>query len=1013
VKTAKILCVLCIVGVFAGVSTAQISLIPDNNNPDPNEEVTVYVHTDTPLVCMGLGIYIIGDANITSAMCEADCNQYGWDNGWNSDPYIDPNGYIFIGGVRWAGDANGTVGYFKFRYNSWQVRVYLDSADSCAFGWDHNEVAISTDILSFGQPAPNAYNEPNEPNITPPPNHWVQAYLGREPNSANFPDSNTAEIPDRSQWQQQLLLERSSESEEMQLDDAESTVVEVYSDITTNQIWTANNTYHINDNINVQALLVIEPGTVISFSYDGSLIVNNGGTLISSGTPDNPIIYTSDAYSGWQDYYCAIEVQETASPATRITYSSIDCAFIGIMTKNIRLDTPIQNNHLLYNNRGIFEYGTKHTDILNNLIYGGYNYDYYSYAIEVFMESETATADANSFILIENNTCYYQDYGITVHGTEDEEDMSTPVLLNNIMSGSAEIGITLADGWLNYIVSNNGYYGNYADRNWEFQEYDPVTATTYPFDESGFHLVSGCPFINAGLEYVEQTQLIGMTTDVDGIPDSNKIDIGYHYSNWHYGENYLVWYWDFDQSGEIGFGDLAVIANYWLEYFNFQDFAGFASQWRQTEQQLTPEVQLNFDQDVNSLNGYVQISVNVFDPNIYRMFLLMDGEKFVEVDLESFAAGIHTNSFLNGNHSLKILRVEIDGIVKCSDPYDVNFNNPVHCLTVSDTYDPNVPLRLMGFSATENNLQVKLSKWDGETIWSQEITDSNIDVNIPGSVLTRQVYDISIEQQTNSEISLMASSNSSETVWKKAITAVYDHNIQYRFAIFIPSAWGWNPPPIEWVPHNSVGTRKRAVTAMVNYCDNAGIKYIVLYGDNCTWDKFVKVLANPTVCYAYVVSRGASSLSYHANQRTYFKVSDGYVVSNLNSPIGDGWDNRSDVHSMASLGYGGTNKFQFVWIDVCLNGFFNDMANAWIKNESAAYGALFVSWAGLIQYDDDSDFCSWTKFFWDDSDGWGTGGIHSYFQAYNRALIEVHDGSWIGGKAGNYGNINNFHFVSH
>jgi hypothetical protein len=577
------------VGVFAGVSTAQISLIPDNNNPDPNEEVTVYVHTDTPLVCMGLGIYIIGDANITSAMCEADCNQYGWDNGWNSDPYIDPNGYIFIGGVRWAGDANGTVGYFKFRYNSWQVRVYLDSADSCAFGWDHNEVAISTDILSFGQPAPNAYNEPNEPNITPPPNHWVQAYLGREPNSANFPDSNTAEIPDRSQWQQQLLLERSSESEEMQLDDAESTVVEVYSDITTNQIWTANNTYHINDNINVQALLVIEPGTVISFSYDGSLIVNNGGTLISSGTPDNPIIYTSDAYSGWQDYYCAIEVQETASPATRITYSSIDCAFIGIMTKNIRLDTPIQNNHLLYNNRGIFEYGTKHTDILNNLIYGGYNYDYYSYAIEVFMESETATADANSFILIENNTCDYQDYGITVHGTEDEEDMSTPVLLNNIMSGSAEIGITLADGWLNYIVSNNGYYGNYADRNWEFQEYDPVTATTYPFDESGFHLVSGCPFINAGLEYVEQTQLIGMTTDVDGIPDSNKIDIGYHYSNWHYGENYLVWYWDFDQSGEIGFGDLAVIANYWLEYFNFQDFAGFASQWRQTEQQLTPE----------------------------------------------------------------------------------------------------------------------------------------------------------------------------------------------------------------------------------------------------------------------------------------------------------------------------------------------------------------------------------------------------------------------------------------
>ncbi len=160
--TGKTLIALFVVGLFSTVSMAQISLIADTNNPDPNEEITVYVHTDTPLFCMGLGIYVIGDANITSAMCEADCNNYGWDNGWNSDPYIDPNGYVYIGGVRWASDANGTVGYFKFRYSSGQISIYIDPEWSDAFSYDGSScfsVPFSTETLLFGQPESNDSNE--------------------------------------------------------------------------------------------------------------------------------------------------------------------------------------------------------------------------------------------------------------------------------------------------------------------------------------------------------------------------------------------------------------------------------------------------------------------------------------------------------------------------------------------------------------------------------------------------------------------------------------------------------------------------------------------------------------------------------------------------------------------------------------------------------------------------------------------------------------------------------------
>src|SRR3989304_7650568 len=102
------------------VSAEVIELAGEGFIPEPNEEITVQIQTDTPLFAMGIGIYVIGDGNIISAMNPEDCNNYGWDSGWNCVPYIDPNGWVFISGVRWDADANGIIGYFKFRYNSGQ-----------------------------------------------------------------------------------------------------------------------------------------------------------------------------------------------------------------------------------------------------------------------------------------------------------------------------------------------------------------------------------------------------------------------------------------------------------------------------------------------------------------------------------------------------------------------------------------------------------------------------------------------------------------------------------------------------------------------------------------------------------------------------------------------------------------------------------------------------------------------------------------------------------------------------
>jgi hypothetical protein len=129
--------------------------------PEPNEEVVVRVESDTPLFCMEAAVYVIGDANILDAMDSNEAPNYGWDPGWNCGPFIDDaNGWVDFGGVRWVADANGTVGYLKFRYNSGQIGVYFDQQFSMAYAWDSNSntgpaVPFSTNVLLFGEFDPN------------------------------------------------------------------------------------------------------------------------------------------------------------------------------------------------------------------------------------------------------------------------------------------------------------------------------------------------------------------------------------------------------------------------------------------------------------------------------------------------------------------------------------------------------------------------------------------------------------------------------------------------------------------------------------------------------------------------------------------------------------------------------------------------------------------------------------------------------------------------------------------
>ncbi|MCX5632192.1 MAG: hypothetical protein NTW93_00715 [Phycisphaerae bacterium] len=126
-----------------------IYLICDVNEPNSGDEVTVQIYSDVPLFCMGVAISVAGDANITGAMSTADCNEYGWDPDWPSDPFFEEDGWLYINGIKWESDANGVVGYIKFRYNSGRVSVSI-TEDCAAYDANCEPVLISGEALTFG-----------------------------------------------------------------------------------------------------------------------------------------------------------------------------------------------------------------------------------------------------------------------------------------------------------------------------------------------------------------------------------------------------------------------------------------------------------------------------------------------------------------------------------------------------------------------------------------------------------------------------------------------------------------------------------------------------------------------------------------------------------------------------------------------------------------------------------------------------------------------------------------------
>lgn len=926
----KVLIVLLSVGLTFQVSKASISLVADTNTPEPNQEITVYIQSDTPLFAMGIGISISGDANIAGAMDTADCNQYGWDPGWNSDWFIDDFGLIYVSGVAWPNEANGIIGYIKFRYNSGQVSVSISPDDSDVFDVNWEPVEISYDPLIFGEPDFNNNNQQNESSQEMTADENTPAEDTNTYYDTNLPQNDNKNM---------------SNNYNMSQMDEEPNTIEINTDINTPTIWTSNNIYWVRDYINIKSLLVIEPGTLVEFSgCDAGLIVCDGGCLISRGVTYTLVFDLASPSSYDWFYFSAIYVTSTASPATKIEYNYIEYAVEGIRVDDIKLDTPIQNNVLFCNYFGIVLFGTHFTDVKNNLCI----MNFYA-GIDIDMKNTQGIADGNSYVIVANNTCdeYYseefpcEDYGssdngIKIHGTADANNLGTVEIINNI----------LADAWPNEInpapsgyglnicpveegndkdvicyATNNGFYNNYENCDWQFPpDNNEIEVNDWPFVDGEYvdeccYLDQNCPFINAGFGYVEETPMIGMTTDFYWWPDEGVTDIGYHHSNWDFSNAGLTSLdADLNNDGVVDFKDLKIFSEYWLNPYNFEDFSVLASEWKQTTTQVSPpDISPTFNKDPNNLSGYINLQFDsILDPRICRLFLFMDGVKYCEIaDFENPSTGLQTNRYANGEHSFKVVCEDVNGEIICSQPVDVNFNNSLHDFTMSDDFVPDENFYVYALADGNYCIEVNDIFNNNQTVYTGSFQNGiNAHLN---SNLFSDLY--GLYNVTATKINGPGAGESfSEDISRKFRIGDYIADSNSKMVVSIGSSDLENYKERSWQAALKAGRDK-------------GFNPILLRYNDCTWDNLNYCLHLGNVKIWYHCAHGNYQLLLQP-VRQCIESADGWIFSNLRkdyNPVPPGyqslsWYYENNHHSIAELGFWNTHKLIWAQFDACYSG---------------------------------------------------------------------------------------------
>jgi hypothetical protein len=822
-RLAVALAVLCLSG--AGLART-ISFVGEGFDPSPEQEVTLYIQTDTPLLCLGAFVHVSGDATITGVMNEYDSGSFGWDPGWTGQPYVDDvNGFAEVCGVKLtfnsgetatrtstsnASTGSGTgqvVGYVTFVYHSGQVSVSM-IGDS--YGTDYESVETSSQVLTFGQPVARMSMSSRFMSLS---RSVAAVSVEEEAVSTDTVESEEAVAdtpPDPYAEFQRCMHPQGYDADTagglaMAASLAAPTAYDANFVMTQNTVWDHDVT--LNGALYVEGCeLVIMPGvTVWNEGGQGGIVVRSNGVIIASGTNQNRVGFAANTSS----YDFAVKIESTASARCAINNCVVMFAREGIWIENRRLDSPLQQMTIVRCGDGIHEEGPNLTDILNNeMIQCSWS------GIEVYltdMEDPNNTCSAYTHINIEHNSVigYWTDYespqyyGMTIHGSPDSSKAGYVAMADNLIAGSAIYAVNMGDG---AIVcegrKNHGYYNNEAiDSGDPWGDIDPKVTWDSPFYYYSIstwpHLLKpDCLFVDGGYKSVaELGYLIGQTTYF-GVPDVNVADIGVHYNFEGYvnaGINPLAG--DINNDLGVDANDLKIVVDHWLEDGNsvnylaaanlygddridMQDMAVLAGDWQMRTSPIPPDAPVIFDQATSGLHGNATASINM--PSFaYRAYVLLDGKPVGDITangVDPNALSLDTRLFANGVHSMKLAYLCDDGSVFLTSPASIVFDNDLSMLVIPDSIEAGRNLCCYGISDSNQPYSFEMRDLNDTVVFSQSC-QGGMNVQVPAADVSdaHGMYSMSISQVQSGGGLMFAAAAGSDAV-ERCMARKFDPN---------------------------------------------------------------------------------------------------------------------------------------------------------------------------------------------------------------------------------------------
>jgi hypothetical protein len=981
---------------------SSISLVGNGYIPEPNEEVTVYIRTNTPLFCVAVVGFVVGDATITGAMNESDSGNYGWDPFWTGEPDIDPAGWVNFCGVSWIPDANGIVGYFKFIYHSGEVAVSIigDAYDS-----QYQSVPFSETTLSFGQSDPNA-NMPSGGSQQNPASQSRATNMIAAVVSGVVRTRILQSDPSQEYWRymhpQSAYNTPSQNAITLAMEASQETsplVIDANTVITQNTVW--NQDVILNGTVYVEGCqLAIMPGvSVYNNGGSGGIVVRNNGVLIANGTNEHRVGFTTTSTS-WYDF--AIKIESTASPSCSIYNCVIMFALNGVWIDNCRLDNPIEQMTISICGNGISEEGPNLTDIFNNEMILCKPSGIEVYLTDAHDPNNTCSADTN--IAIEHNSIigiygYAQDYGIAIHGAPDPNKAGYVWMADNLIAGSEFYAVYLAGGAIACDGKfNQGYFDNHCIDNYQsvygvpWNEWNPKYAAEdeYPFWYRNygwpFLLDPNSIFVNGGYKTVEETgYLIGQTTFF-GVPDVNMADIGVHY-NW---EGYVnagvspLW-GDFNADASVDVNDLLFFSEHWLASYapkynyaepnriDFRDFSRFAKDWKKRVDPIPPDTAPTFDQDPNNLKGDVTVSVDLPDC-VYRAVLLLDGKAVAYFGNTQDASStlLETRKYANGWHKVKLVFMTESNIF-LTTPIEICFNNELSLMTRPIGFEVGKDCCIYAISEP-NSYTFRFYDVNETLVFAQDCNDG-INVKIPAStfnddsVLFRLQISLASAPQMMAGLNMMEPSLPPECLYERFEPKKFnpkDPKMQDRQILI---SIGDPTFEIKCAPF-----WMRGVAA----ANARGMKVLVLPGEFFTFENLYQCLNLPNIRIWQHSGHGDNEVSW-MERKTYitrnreviwFKDYDQGLFSHLRrdeptaEPLGPYESERQ--HSVSQLGAFALNKLIWVQFDTCRSGSSDEFAQAFgiLDNTPLTPERVFIGWNSKPSYEIGSSQDKWETAYW-------------------------------------------------